>query len=68
MAVESVFSERDDSVSYRSLPHNIEAEQALLGAMLVNNEVANRVSAFLRPEHFFQPVHGRIHEAILALV
>ena len=32
---------RDDGVAYRTLPHNDEAEQALLGAMLVNNEVAN---------------------------
>ena len=60
--------ERDEGVAYRSLPHNDEAEQALLGAMLVNNEVANRVSAFVRPEHFFQPVHGRIYEAILGLI
>ena len=34
---------RDDGVAYRTLPHNDEAEQALVGAMLVNNEVANRV-------------------------
>ncbi len=59
---------RDDDVAYRTLPHNDEAEQALLGAMLVNNEVANRVSAFLRAEHFFQPVHGRIYESVLSLV
>jgi len=59
---------RDDDLSYRSPPNNVEAEQALLGAMLVDNEVANRVSAFLRPDQFFQPVHGRIYEAILKLV
>ncbi len=64
----SVQSVQDDDVAYRALPHNDEAEQALLGAILVNNEVANRVAAFLRPEHFFQPVHGRIYEAILGLV
>ena len=68
MSVEGVVDERDDDITYRALPHNDEAEQALLGAMLVNNEVANRVSGFLRPEHFFQPVHGRIHEAIIKLV
>jgi replicative DNA helicase len=54
--------------TYRSLPHNIEAEQALLGAILVNNEAANRVSGFLRPEHFFEPVHGRIYEAAWKLI
>ncbi|MFQ5784742.1 MAG: replicative DNA helicase [Alphaproteobacteria bacterium] len=65
---ESVIDQRDDDVSYRTPPHNVEAEQALLGAMLVNNEVANRVSAFLRPEHFFHQIHGRIYEAVLRIV
>ncbi|MCH7889556.1 MAG: replicative DNA helicase [Proteobacteria bacterium] len=66
--MESVLSAREDGVTYRTLPHNLEAEQALLGAILVNNEVANRVSAFLFPDHFFQPVHGRIYEAALKIV
>jgi len=43
-------------------PHNIEAEQALLGALLVNNEVYDRVAAVVRPEHFYDPVHARIFE------
>jgi replicative DNA helicase len=43
-------------------PSNIEAEQALLGAILVNNEVYDRVAGFLRPEHFHDPVHARIYE------
>ena len=38
---------------------NIEAEQALLGALLLNNEVLDRIG-FLQPEHFYEPVHGRI--------
>ncbi|HEV3396504.1 MAG TPA: DnaB-like helicase N-terminal domain-containing protein, partial [Xanthobacteraceae bacterium] len=41
---------------YRTAPHNIEAEQALLGAVLVNNEAFYRVSDFLEPRHFFEPV------------
>ncbi|MFT5539758.1 MAG: hypothetical protein ACI82H_001282, partial [Alphaproteobacteria bacterium] len=41
-------------------PHNFEAEQALLGAILINNEAYSRVSDFLTPEHFFDPVNGRI--------
>ena len=44
------------------LPHNIEAEQALLGALMVNNDVYDRVAAILRAEHFFDPVHARIFE------
>jgi replicative DNA helicase len=58
----------DTGFAYRTLPHNIEAEQALLGAVLINNEVASRVSAFLRPEHFFQPIHGRIYDAAQRIV
>lgn len=47
---------------FREAPHNIEAEQALLGAILINNEAMDRVSAFLEPPHFFDPLHGQIFE------
>jgi replicative DNA helicase len=47
---------------YRAPPHNIEAEQALLGAILVNNEAFYRVSDFLESKHFFEPIHQRIFE------
>ncbi len=43
-------------------PHNIEAEQALLGALLVNNDVYDRVAAIVNEIHFYDPVHGRIFE------
>jgi replicative DNA helicase len=46
----------------RHAPHNIEAEQALLGAILVNNEARDRVSGFLLAEHFFDPLHARIFD------
>jgi len=58
----------DSDAGYRSAPHNIEAEQALLGAILVNNEACDRVSAFLKPEHFFDPLHARLYEAAAALI
>ena len=45
----------------RTAPHNIEAEQALLGAILVNNEAFYRVSDFLEPKHFFEGIHQRIY-------
>ena len=41
--------------SYRMLPHNLEAEQGLLGALLVDNRVAEKVSDFLNDIHFFMP-------------
>src|ERR1700745_2074523 len=53
---------------YRSAPHNIEAEQALLGAILVNNEAFYRVSDFLEPKHFFEPIHQRIYELAGGLI
>ena len=58
----------DEATSYRQAPHNLEAEQALLGAILVNNEAAQKVQGFLMPEHFYEPVHGRIYEAALKLM
>ncbi len=61
--LESLHPSRDDDVDqYRQPPHNVEAEQALLGAILVNNEALYRVSDFLTPEHFFDPVHQKIYE------
>lgn len=56
------------ALEYRTPPQNSDAEQALLGALLVNNKAYERVSEFLRPEHFFDPIHGRIFEAIHKLV
>jgi len=49
-------------------PSNTEAEQALLGAILVNNAAYGRVAEFLAPEHFGNAVHGRIFAAIGKLI
>ncbi len=49
-------------------PHNIEAEQALLGAILYENETFHRVSDWLKAEHFYDPVHGRVYEAAGRLI
>src|SRR6202451_2988909 len=54
--------------SYRSAPHNIEAEQSLLGAILVNNDAFYRVSDFLEPKHFFETVHQKIYETAGSLI
>ena len=55
-------------LAFRAPPHNIEAEQALLGAILVNNEAFYRVSDFLEPKHFFEPIHQRLFELAGGLV
>ncbi len=47
---------------YREAPNNIEAEQALLGAVLVNNDAFYRVSDFLKSGHFYEPLHRKIFE------
>lgn len=49
-------------------PSNIQAEQALLGAILANNRAFNLVSGFLRPEHFHDPIHGTIYKACAKLI
>ena len=52
----------------RTPPVNYDAEQALLGAVLANNLVYDRVNEFLRPEHFADALHGRIFAAIGKLI
>ena len=53
---------------YRVAPHNVEAEQALLGAILVNNDAFDRVSDFLQPAHFSEEVHRRVYEVAASLI
>ncbi|MEM6903918.1 MAG: DnaB-like helicase C-terminal domain-containing protein, partial [Pseudomonadota bacterium] len=48
-------------------PQNTEAEQALLGALLYENRLLERIEQRLKPEHFYVPAHGRIYEAIMRL-
>ena len=49
------------------LPQNIEAEAALLGALMIDNRLVEDIQLKLKPLHFFEPLHGRIYEAILKL-
>ena len=50
------------------LPHNIEAEQQLLGAILTNNDVYDRIAILVKAEHFYDPVHQRIFEKASARI
>jgi len=52
----------------QSLPQNVEAEAALLGALMIDNRLAEDIQLKLRPDHFHEPLHGRIYEAVLKLV
>ena len=49
--------------SPRQLPYDVDIEQALLGAILVDNYLLERISTSLKPEHFYDPLHQRIYEA-----
>src|SRR5690242_6868275 len=48
----------------RQVPYDIDVEQALLGAILVDNYALERVSSTLKAEHFYDPLHQRRYEAI----
>lgn len=58
----------DVSMAPKWEPHSIEAEQCLLGAILVNNDALTRVSDILRAEHFFEPLHAHIYETCQNLI
>ncbi|WP_166415877.1 replicative DNA helicase [Cochlodiniinecator piscidefendens] len=51
-----------------TMPHNIEAEQQLLGAILTNNDIYDRVASIINAGHFFDPVHSKIYETAEARI
>ena len=53
---------------YRTAPNNIEAERALLGAILINNEAFGRIPELLDAAHFFEPIHREIFEICSNLI
>jgi replicative DNA helicase len=55
-------------VAALGVPHSIEAEQQLLGAILTNNDLFDRIAQILRAEHFYDPVHARIFETAAARI
>lgn len=54
--------------AYRVMPHNLEAEQGLLGALLANNRVLEKIGDTLKANHFFHPAHQRIFAAVQKLI
>ena len=60
-------SEKGSEVSI-GVPHSIEAEQQLLGAILTNNDLFDRVASIVRADHFYDPVHARIFETASARI
>jgi replicative DNA helicase len=64
----AVAPQQQTASEYRQTPFDVEAEQALLGAILVNNDAFERVSGFLEPEHFHEPMHQRVYEALARVI
>jgi replicative DNA helicase len=60
-------AESASETATQALPQNVEAEAALLGALMIDNRLVEDVQLKLRPDHFFEPLHGRIYESILRM-
>ena len=48
-------------------PSNLEAEQALIGSILVNNDIIDEVANIINPTSFYDPAHNKIYEVIQTL-
>lgn len=64
----TVAGPRADNNEVRRMPHDIQAEQALLGACLLNNDSVNKIADILLPMHFFLPIHQKIYSGIQKLM
>jgi len=56
-----------ESSNFKQMPHNIDAEQIIIGSLLINNESINKVGDFLLAEHFYQPIHQKLYATIHGL-
>jgi replicative DNA helicase len=53
---------------FKELPNNIEAEQAVIGSILVSNDIFDEISTIISSINFYDPMHQKIYEAIESLV
>ena len=58
--ISDISATQSDLQNLEKIPHSIEAEQQILGAILTNNEIYDRVSQIIKDAHFFDPVHAKI--------
>lgn len=58
----------DEPLAHRTLPHNLEAEQGLLGMLLIDNRNLERVQDIVKPAYFSHPTHGKIYETIQRMI
>ena len=66
--IASINQTQVDVATAETIPNSIEAEQQLLGAILTNNDIYDRVASIIQPRHFFDPVHQRIYEVAAARI
>ena len=64
----STFQFSTSNLNTKGLPHNVEAEQGLLGAILLNNEIFYDISEIINVDHFYEPVHRTIFNVINKLI
>ena len=62
------FQIQNNNLSSKELPHNIEAEQGILGAILLNNEIYFDISETISVDHFYEPVHRIIYDVIIKTI
>jgi len=58
----------EPAVAPEKLPSNVEAEAALIGAILIRNEIADKVRGIVEPEHFHEPLHQRLYRRIVDMI
>ena len=66
-ATNSFHASPGDAPSFPELPHNNEAEQAVLGSVLLNRDAIVAIAPWLRAEHFYLAKHGQIYQAMVDL-
>ena len=59
---------KEEEKDLRILPMNLEAEQALLASLLTNNKTYEKISDFLRLNHFYDDINSKIFEGISKLI
>ena len=66
--IRAIRAEQTAAEASGAAPHSIEAEQQLLGAILTNNDIYDRVASIIGAQHFYEPVHARIYEVAQARI
>ena len=54
--------------NFKELPNNIEAEQAVIGSILVTNEIFDEINTIISSKNFYDPMHQKIFNAIESLI